>query len=119
MPGAGRTHGPPATKNAGGSYHRQGRNIPAFPARWFYGLYVRSPESGLVSLRPPGLLTRGLIPASGDQDYTNSPSGSMLSSARQARCTSRRPPHPFLNVRDDRETPLCEDGMRGENHKFR
>ena len=26
MPDAGRTHGPPATKNAGGSHHRQGRN---------------------------------------------------------------------------------------------
>jgi hypothetical protein len=26
MPGAGRTHGPPATKKAGGSRHRQGRN---------------------------------------------------------------------------------------------
>jgi hypothetical protein len=51
MPGAGRTHGPPATRKAGGSHHRQGQNIPAFPERWFYGLYVRSPESGLVSLR--------------------------------------------------------------------
>jgi hypothetical protein len=26
MPDAGRTHGPPATKKAGGSHHRQGRN---------------------------------------------------------------------------------------------
>jgi hypothetical protein len=25
MPDAGRTHGPPATKKAGGSHHRQGR----------------------------------------------------------------------------------------------
>ena len=27
MPGAGRTHGPPATKNAGGSDHRLSQNI--------------------------------------------------------------------------------------------
>jgi len=26
MPDAGRTHGPPATKNAGGSYHRFSRD---------------------------------------------------------------------------------------------
>src|SRR3954465_4760954 len=35
MPGAGRTHGPPAEKNAGGRNHRFSRNDPAFPAQWF------------------------------------------------------------------------------------
>jgi hypothetical protein len=36
--------------------------------------YTRSPRSaGLVSLRPPGLMTRGLIPASGDRDRAISP----------------------------------------------
>ena len=44
--------------------------------------------------------------ASGDQDYTTSPSVRMPSSTRHARETSHRPPHPALNVRDDRETPL-------------
>ena len=47
MPGAGRPHGPPAEKNAGGRYHRFSRDIPAFPARWCYGLYVISPVNGL------------------------------------------------------------------------
>ena len=70
MPGAGRTHGPPATKNAGGSHNRFSRNNPAFPARWFTA-YTWSPRSaGLVSLRPPGLVTRGLTPASGRRDRT-------------------------------------------------
>jgi hypothetical protein len=32
-PGVGLAHGPPATKKAGGSHHRFGRNNPAFPAR--------------------------------------------------------------------------------------
>jgi hypothetical protein len=41
MPDAGRTHGPPATKKAGGSHHRYAER-PAFPAQWFDGLYVLS-----------------------------------------------------------------------------
>ncbi len=49
MPGAGRTHGPPAEKNAGGRYHRFSRDIPAFPARWFSGLYVLSPGTGCLA----------------------------------------------------------------------
>src|SRR4051812_34834043 len=49
MPGAGRTHGPPAEKNAGGRYHRFSRGIPAFPARWFSRLLRVLPGA-------PGLL---------------------------------------------------------------
>ena len=77
MPDAGRTHGPPATKKAGGSDHRFSRSTPAFPAQWFYGLYELSPVTGLFCHRPPGLLTRGLIPASGDQDHSISPCASV------------------------------------------
>ena len=71
MPGAGRTHGPPATKNAGGSHHRQGRSNPAFPARRFTA-YTWSPRSaGLVSLRRSReRLARSLTPASGRRDRT-------------------------------------------------
>ncbi len=60
MPGAGRTHGPPATKNAGGRYHRQGRSNPAFPAQWFYGLSrALSGDRALVaSVAPPACRTR-------------------------------------------------------------
>jgi len=46
------------------------------PRAMGYGLYALSPVSGLGSHRPPGLLTRGLIPASGDQDHAISPSAS-------------------------------------------
>ncbi len=41
------THGPPATRKAGGSHHRSSRR-PAFPARWFDGLYVISSGTGLL-----------------------------------------------------------------------
>jgi len=31
--------------------HRLSRNHPAFPAQWFYGLYVISPVTGLYCHR--------------------------------------------------------------------
>jgi hypothetical protein len=48
-PGAGRARGPPAKKNAGGSHHRSGRAHPAFPARWFSGLYALSLGTGSLA----------------------------------------------------------------------
>jgi hypothetical protein len=56
------------------SHHRYAETIrPSL--RDGLAAYTRSPRSaGLASLRPPGLLTRGLIPASGDQDHAISPS---------------------------------------------
>ena len=86
MPGADRTHGPPATKKAGGSHHRSSQNI-RHSLRDGFTAYTRAPRS-------PGLLAsvasrdhhpQNLIPASGDQDYTTSPSVRMPSSARHAR----------------------------------
>jgi len=50
-------------------------------------------STGLVSLRPPGLLTRGLIPASGDHDHTTSPSAST-----RIVCAPPRPSHPAPRV---------------------
>jgi hypothetical protein len=35
--------------------------------------------------------------------------------SRSARCNSDRPPHPWLNVRDDRETPLFGQAGTREN----
>ena len=40
---------PACNKKAGGSHHRFSRDSPAFPARWFYGLYVISPGTGFVA----------------------------------------------------------------------
>jgi hypothetical protein len=36
-------------KKAGGSHHRFGRDIPAFPARMVYGLYVISSGTGCLA----------------------------------------------------------------------
>jgi hypothetical protein len=44
MPDAGRTHGPPATKKAGGSHHRQGRNNRHSLRDGFNGCFVLSLE---------------------------------------------------------------------------
>jgi hypothetical protein len=60
-----------------------------------------------------------LTPASERQDHTTSPYASKFSSAREVRAaTLMRPPHPAFNVRDDRETPLIERGMRPANTDF-
>jgi hypothetical protein len=51
-PGAHRTHGPRATKSTRQN-HRYRRDHPAFPAQWFYGLYVLSPVTMLFCHRHP------------------------------------------------------------------
>jgi len=96
MPDAGRTHGPPATRNAGGSHHRQGRDNRHSLRDGFTAYSGLSPETGLCCLRRLPLTacrarggrhrqSIGLTPASGGQDHTPLPSARMLSSARQAR----------------------------------
>ena len=40
-------------KNAGGSHHRFGWDIPALPARWAYDLYALSLGTGLVCPHRP------------------------------------------------------------------
>jgi hypothetical protein len=45
-------------------------NIRHSPRNGFTAYSALSLVSGLFSHHPPGLLTRGLIPASGDQDHT-------------------------------------------------
>jgi hypothetical protein len=44
MPDAGRTHGPPATKNAGGSHHRFSQDNRHSPRNGFNGCSALSPE---------------------------------------------------------------------------
>ena len=63
---------------------------PAFPARWFYGLYVISPVSGLLATVACKGSPASLIPASGDQDHTTSPSA-MRRSSCDAICVHRIP----------------------------
>ena len=78
MPGAGRTHGPPATRKAGGSHHRSSR-YNRHSLRDGLRLIARSPRRpGFDCLRRLANHPRSLIPASGDQDHTPSPSAAAL-----------------------------------------
>src|SRR5580698_5438779 len=111
MPDAGRTREALRAKKSAlcaRKRHRAARQ-PAFPAQWFYGLYALSPECRLVSLRPPGLVTRELISASGDQDHATSPSASAAFVLRSNR--GHRIPAPRI-VTIGRNVPLHRGGMR-------
>ena len=113
-PGAGCTHGSRATKSTGVGPQVQPER-PGLPCASGVTAYTRSPWSaGLSSLHRPGIITRNLIPASGDQDHAISPS---------ANCAVRptgnpRPSHPAAYVRDDRDTPLFGGGMRRPYTRF-
>ena len=103
-PGAHRTHGPRATKKHAAEPQVQADH-PAFPAQWFYGLYVLF--SVTIAWLPPSPARRAsifasLAPASERQNHTISPSAS----AAFVNAQPKRLPHPASNVRDDRDTPL-------------
>ncbi len=94
------------------SHHRFGRDHPAFPAQWFYGLFRTLP--GDRAFLPPSslrsLLLRNLTPASGRQDHTTSPSAfARSSSARQASTASR-----FQTSVTIAKRPSCGGGTRGD-----
>jgi hypothetical protein len=83
MPGDGLTHGPPATKKAGGSHHRFSRITTGIPRAMVLTAY--SALSPVYRTGVPGFLATvarrsppaSLIPASGDQDHAILPSASM------------------------------------------
>jgi hypothetical protein len=53
--------------------HRFSRNRPAFPAQWFYGLYVISPVTGLSCHRRFAIIVAKLsasVGAPGPHDFT-------------------------------------------------
>jgi hypothetical protein len=91
------------------------------PCAMVLRLIARSPRSaGLDSLRrPQARHLQGLIPASGDQDHTPSPSVKLLSSARL-----KRAQHPhvhrilFPTSVTIASRPSDGDRMRGEKHVF-
>jgi hypothetical protein len=90
-PGAGRTHGPPATKKAGGSHHRLSQIIRPSLRDGVTVSCALSPGTGLSCPRHcSGLLPRNLAPASGRQDHTPSPSAS--ASFVRATCARSTPP---------------------------
>src|SRR5689334_2247125 len=64
-------------KNAHG-FDRYSRDIPAFPAQWFYGLYVLSPGKRPFLPPLPAGLTANVAPGSRRQDHTTSPYASSV-----------------------------------------
>ena len=91
MPGDDLTHGPPATKKAGGSHHRFSRIIRHSPRNGFTAYIALSPGTGLFCPRRfAGLTPQTLTPASGRQDHTTSPSASSALVLRR----HQRPPQP-------------------------
>jgi hypothetical protein len=85
--------------------HRFSRNHPAFPARWFYGLYVVSPVRPGFVVTVVGVMRKHhrrlstCIGAPGPHDFAVRNNVIRL-------LTPLRPSHPAPNVRDDREAPL-------------
>ena len=104
--GAGKAGCPPhpwsaRNKKSTRQNHRCSRDHPAFPAQWFYSLYVLFPVT--FAWLPPSPARRvsilaALAPALERQNDTTSPSAS-----GHVRLTCPpRPPHPHLTYRDDR-----------------
>ena len=109
-PGAGCTHGPPAAKNAGGSHHRY--EPDSRPS-------LRDGLNGLLRALPRDRLSCPCIATTRKSARCARPQHREARTTRLDRridavrplgktqaAASTRPPHPALNVRDDREAPL-------------
>jgi hypothetical protein len=111
MPGDGLTHGPPATKKAGGSHHRfsQSTGIPCTMVltllRTLPGVHDFISHRRLAG-HPARLSASPGAP--GPHDFAV-----RVSRARRTRCP--RPSHPAPNTRDDREAPLSR-ARNGADH---
>src|SRR5713101_2976012 len=109
MPGDGLTHGPPATKKAGGSHHRLSQ-INRHSLRDGFNGFLRALPGDHAWL-PPSPARRvsvftNLAPASERQDHTTSPSAQAPLVLRRLRV--HRSPH--STYRDDAYAPLHEAG---------
>jgi hypothetical protein len=116
MPGAGLAHGPPATKNAGGSHHRFSRTS-GIPRAMGLRLIRALPGDRLSCPRVATTRKRVALGIStGDARTTRFQRPRPIS--RRAKAPDEpRPPHPRLAYRDDRAyAPLAETGWRGGNH---
>jgi len=90
----------------------QVRRNTGTPCAMVYGLYVISPESGLVSLRRPPQISGGLDPSvggPGQHDFARPPLAALV---MRSGSVHRSPPH----VRDDAFAPPIEAGCAEENH---
>jgi hypothetical protein len=116
MPGAGRTHGPPATKKAGGSHHRFSQIIRHSPRNGLRLIRALSGVPGLLASVACQLVTGRLDTSVGvprPRDFTV-----RASFARPAK--PARPSHPasrFVTI--GRNVPRVEAGRWGEWDDFR
>jgi hypothetical protein len=72
--------------------HRFSGGNPAFPAQWCYGLFRALPGDRAFLPPSPARLSANLMPASGHQDHTSSPSACQRS--RQKRRLASIASHP-------------------------
>jgi hypothetical protein len=107
------THGPPATKKAGGSHHRSSRTS-GIPCAMAYGLYEVSPGTGLFApvVRVMRSIIANLALAPECQDPTTSPSVSSAIVVAPSTSTA-----PRLALRDDR--PKRPSSSRRDARKHR
>ena len=94
MPGEGLTHGPPANKKAGGSYHRISRIIRHSLRDGVTAYCALSPGPGLSCPRRRAIISRDLTSASGGQDHTPSPSATAAFVSRAVTSIASRAPRP-------------------------
>src|ERR1700722_6374310 len=95
-----------------------GPDQPAFPARWFYGLYVLFPVT--FAWLPPSPARRVSIFATLSACF-GAPEPhdfAVRLTLRSSNAQPKRPPHPAPNVRDDREAPLLWVRDGGKNTHF-
>src|SRR5882724_2065622 len=112
--GAGKAGCPPHPWSACNKKHAAEPQVqadhPAFPAQWFYGLYVLSPVT--IAWLPPSSVRRrkrlhdlsACVGAPEPHDFAVR--CSIIRPRKKLRLTLPRPSHPAPNVRDDREPPL-------------
>src|SRR5260221_6790851 len=110
--GAGKAGCPPHPWSACNKKHAAEPQVqadhPAFPAQWFYGLYVISPVTGLFCHRHLRVVSRKLsasVGAPGPHDFAV-----RRNVARLVDTAASIASHP--HVRDDAYAPLAEAGPR-------
>jgi hypothetical protein len=109
------THGPPAKRKAGGSYHRSSRIIRHSLRDGFNAYSVLSLGTGLsCSHRPRDHHLARLTPASGCQDHTPLPSANATFVQRDIR-VHRSPASRVVTIAI---RPLHRGGMTEANHKI-
>jgi hypothetical protein len=105
--GAGRTHGPPATKKAGGSHHRFGRTFDLPCAMVLTVSFALSLGTGLSCPIAARIVSAQLgisVGMPGPHDFAIR--DCLIRPRNNCALTPSRPSHPAPNVRDDREAPL-------------